>query len=439
MKKYLLYTIFAIALISSCKKGINPAPGERPEERTSATLNNYNATLTGSANGWKALLFPQGGGVYLFSMKFNTNDRVSMLSDINNASSATSLESTYRLRQQTSPSLLFDTYSYIHLLTDPDPSANGGVAGSGYKSDFEFYFDGMSGDTLKLVGNKLGSKLLLVKASSVADYNNFTKGTQDVLGKLAQLRTYFKRVTIGGVDCEVKVDAINKQLIFTYIDGGKLKSVIGSFYVNGTSIVFLTPFTIGTTTVNEFKAVTFDVNTFTLAGTVNGVSFSVKEAITPLQYDVNAASRWYAQMPVNFNTCWVSDKAFHANGVDDFCNFRAVPNYTTLWYAAKNVFGGTNDGMITFTTGLAAPYTFSVTPPTFTNGIARFTLFGSTGTFTGTAPIALAMASARNIMYGGAVNGAYQDWYIIPTSADGTKYDMVRVSDAQAWISWRPR
>ncbi|WP_025144074.1 DUF4302 domain-containing protein [Pedobacter jeongneungensis] len=439
MKKYILYALLSVALFNSCKKGIDPGPGERPEERTEAALTSYKDALTGNTNGWKALLFPSGGGVYLFSMKFGTNDRVNMISDFTTAAASTSAESGYRLRLQQAPTLLFDTYSYIHLLADPDPSVAGGQAGNGYKSDFEFYFDKTSGDTIKLIGNRLGSKLFLVKAKTAAEYDAFPKGTNDVLSKLAQLRTYFKRTTIGGVECEVKVDPTNKQLIFTYYVNGAAVVVTGAFYVDGTTMVFLNPITIGTATISQIKDTSFDATNRVFAGTINGTAFSLNEAIAPLKFDATAAQKWYNQKALNFNDCWVSDKAFHANGVDDFCNFRSVPGYTNLWYAGASVFGGANDGLIAFTTGLVAPYAFSVTPVTVVSGIARFTLVSSAGTFTGTAPLAVSMTAARALLYGGATAGSSQDWYLISTSPDGTRYDMVRKSDAQAWISWRPR
>lgn len=443
MKKYIIYAILSIALFNSCKKGIDPAPGDRPEERVAAALSAYSTTLTGNTEGWKALLFPNGGGVYLFSMKFGTNDRVNMLSDISTTAASTSSESTYRLRLQQSPSLLFDTYSYIHLLADPDPAAAGGAAGNGYDSDFEFYFDKVSGDTIKLIGNRLGSKLWLVKAKTAAEYSAFPKGTNDVLDKLGQLKTYFKRTTIGGVDCEVKVDPINKQLIFTYYVNGVAVVVTGQFYVDGTTMVFVDPLTIGTAIVTQIKDVSLNATTRIFGGTINGAAFSLNEAIAPLKLDVTAAQKWYTQMNLNFNGTWVSDKAFHANGVDDFCNFKNVPNFSGLWYAGAAVFGGTGatEGIITFltTNGFASPYAFSKVPFTVNAGIARFTLNANSGSYTGTTPIISAMTAARNILYGGATVGSFEDWYLIPTSTDGVHYDMVRKSDAQAWISWRPR
>lgn len=441
MKKYLIYTLLALTLFTSCKKSNDVPAGEKPEARVAATLATYSALLTNNTTGWKATLFAHGGITYLFSMKFSTSNRVTMLSDLSTAYSTTSLESSYRLRQQQGPSLLFDTYTYIHVVADPDPTVNGGKAGSGSNSDFEFTFDSVVGDTIKLVGNKLGSKLTLVKASSAADYNAYTTGTQDILSKFSQLKTYFKRTTIGTTECEVRIDAINKTMAFSYLVNGALVTVSTGFYIDGSSntMNFVTPVTIAGTKVTSVKGLTFDATNVVFGGTVNGAPFQLKQAIAPLLIDLNAAQRWYDQIMKNPNTCWVSDNAFHNNGIDDYCGFRKVPSYTSFWYAGSTVFSGAGEGIITFTTGLAAPYAFTKTPFTVTNGIGRFTLLSSSSGFTGTTPIALAMTSARAIMYGGATVNSFADWYFIPTATDGVHYDMVRASDALAWISWRQR
>jgi hypothetical protein len=440
MKKYLLYTmLLALTAISACKKGIDPPAGQRPEERVSTTTTAYSNSLTGNTNGWKAFLYPYGGGVYLFSMKFTAANRVTMLSDISTATSTTSLESSFKIKQQLQPSLLFDTYSYIHQLSDPDPTVAGGAAGAGLNSDFEFYFDSMSaaGDTIKLVGNRLGSKLVLVKIANTTDYGTFTTGTADIVTKAAQLRTYWERATIGTTDCEINLNTTAKKISITYLVNGNPTTVSSLFYIDGSTLTLtlLTPVTVAGTVVSTIKSITLDATNRVLNGTLNGAAFALRESITPLKFDPTAAQKWYTQMPLNFNNCWISEKGYHY-GVDDFCNFRNIPGFTSFWFAGASVLGA--DGIIVFTTGLASPYVQSSTAITPAN-LARFTILANVGTFTGTGAQAMAMTAARNIMYGGATAGSSADWYLVPTAADGVHYDMVRASDAQAWISWHPR
>jgi len=436
MKKHLLYLFLFTVALGSCKKDKTEPIIGNVDERLSATLVGYQAQLIGAQFGWKGYLLTDNETPATFLFNFNDKNRITMAADYR----TTPAESSYRLKALQRPTLLFDSYSTLHLIADPTSSVFGGATAAGYYSDFEFAFLSSSADTIKLEGTFNKSKLVLIRSKSAAESASVFTAVQDINNVASKLRTYFKRATIGGVECEVKLDGAAQILSFSYlVDGTTLKTVSSNFYVSGTTINLYTPLVIGTTTVTQLSGISYDTASGFINASVGGAPIQIKEAITPLKFDAGAAQRWYNQKVVNFNNCWVSDRAFHANGVDDFCNFKNVPNFQNLWYAGTTVFGGANDGMIAFTTGLAAPYTFSVTPVTVINGIARFTLVSSTGTFTGTAPLAVSMTAARALLYGGATAGSSQDWYLIPTSDDGKRYDMVRVSDAQAWISWRPR
>lgn len=445
MKKYIYPAYLLLLLITSlsaCKKNDPDYFGKTPTERSTEALSKYQAQLTGATNGWRAILYPNGGGVYLFSIKFGADNKVSMLSDIDAETSTTSNESAYSIKQLQAPSLVFDTYSYIHLLSDPDPNVLGGNSGAGYSSDFEFSFDKMSGDTVTLIGNKNGSKLTLVKAATAAEYTSFTTGTTAVFTTLSALRTYFKRVTIGTIACELNIDKGNKILSLSYLDGStNLKTVSSAFYIDGStnSIVLSTPLLVDKTSITTMEKITGDATNHTVNLTINNSAIQIKEAMAPLKLDITAPKRWHDQMNLNFNGTWVSTPAFHF-GVDDYCNFSNVPGYSGLWYAGPGVFGGTSEGVISFVNNqLVTPYalTSSFTYPE--PGVGRFTLLGSSSGFTASTPLALAMKAARGLLYKGAVAGSSEDWYFIQTNPAGTAYDMVRVSDAQVWISWRPR
>ena len=420
---------------SSCKKeSTAPIMGD-VDERLSDTLASYQAQLIDAEFGWKGYLLTDNETPATFLFKFSDKNRTIMSADYK----TDEVESSYRLKALQRPTLMFDSYSTLHLIADPTSSVFGGATANGYFSDFEYAFLSASADTIKLEGTFNKSKLILIKSKSEAESNTVFTSIEEISNVASKLKTYFKRTTIGGLECEVKLDGAAQILAFSYLDGEVVKTVKSNYYVSGHDIALHSPLIIGQATVTKLIGVSFDASTGFINASVNGTAIQIKEAISPLKMDMGAAQRWYNQKAINFNDCWVSDYAFHANGVDDFCKFRSVPNFQTLWYAGASVFGGPNDGMITFTTGLAAPYTFSGTPIQINNGKARFTLLSSAGTFTGTTPIALAMSAARTILYGGAINGSSEEWYLIPTSDDGKRYDMVRVSDAQAWISWRPR
>src|SRR5690606_20960412 len=152
--------------LSSCQNDDDTlSAGERPDERLKALLTEYKTTLVGAPCGWKAVLYPSGGAAYSFLFVFTENDRVTMYADINATTASVPMESSYRLKAMQRPTLLFDTYSYIHILADPDPSKSGGITGAGKISDFSFSFDTLTQNSIELVGSFNGSRLVLEEAT----------------------------------------------------------------------------------------------------------------------------------------------------------------------------------------------------------------------------------------------------------------------------------
>src|SRR3954462_6987621 len=118
MKYVLGYSIIFLGLCLSCKQQ-DDLVSPRPEQKSAKALSAYNEQLTKSTYGWKAFLFPGVGGGYSFLMEFSNKGRVIMTSDINSTTASRPYESSYRLDAEQRPSLIFDTYSYLHLLSDP--------------------------------------------------------------------------------------------------------------------------------------------------------------------------------------------------------------------------------------------------------------------------------------------------------------------------------
>lgn len=163
MKRNLLYIAFILAA-SACQQDDEVLMG-RPEERMEKLLQEYKQQLLSSPHGWKGFIFPGLGGGYSFLFDFTAEGRVSMMADINSDCADKPYESSFRLEAVQRPSLLFDTYSYLHILSDPDPDTIGGAVGQGLLSDFEFAFESVNGDTIRLKGNQNDTPLILIKAS----------------------------------------------------------------------------------------------------------------------------------------------------------------------------------------------------------------------------------------------------------------------------------
>jgi hypothetical protein len=448
MRKYTGFFILAtLLLVQACKKDDKYAFNESPNARVTASLAGYQKILTDATTGWLGVLYPAGDTTkaYSFYFKFDAQNRVTMLSDFTDSFATKKRESSYRMKALQTPALIFDTYSYLHVLADPNPvsSGNGGSVGEGLNSDFEFALDSATtnANAITMIGRQHNSIMKLTKLTAAqaatVDASGFSKA--QLFTNVNKLLTYFKRVTLNGVVYEVLANTVSRVIFFSYLDGsGNLVKIKAPYYYGVDGVYFSNPVTLGTSKISAFTDMDWDPVNLTLGFKINGTTtVKIDEAIAPLKLDKTAAQAWLTQMAVNFNGCWVSDNAYHVNGVDDYCKFKNITNFQNLWYAGPAVFGGTAEGLIAFTGALAAPYCGSKV--TIIDGIARFTLVGSAGTFTGTGAPAVAMSAARLITYNGTTANSFQDWYLIPTTDDGLRYDMVRFTDAKAWISWRPR
>lgn len=185
MKKYYNYMCLAILVFSvfACNKNNEYLliDNEKPEARVAEQLAYYKKTILESTDGWMAYVFPAGTatfprGGYTFYMKFNEAGRVEMYSDYSAAYISAKKESAYSVQITGRPSLNFDTYNYIHILADPSSTVNGGEAGRGYYSDFEFGFKNIYPDSVVFEGNLYKSKMLLKKATA-ADVQSFVQNT----------------------------------------------------------------------------------------------------------------------------------------------------------------------------------------------------------------------------------------------------------------------
>lgn len=322
MKKTLLYFFSAVLFFSACKKDDDSVFEKSPDERLTEKLASYQSLLTAAENGWKGFIYPKSGGVYSFYFKFNDANRVNMLSSFDSASAVTLTESSYRLKALQQPSLLFDTYSYLHVLADPDASVNGGPDGSGFvngiglQSDFEFYFDSSSADTINLVGRFHGSKATLIKATAeeAAGFANGQLANGFLLNKLL---TYFKRLTIGSERSDFNINPSARTLSLVDATGNLLDTLLTTrYYMTFGGIGFIKPLVAGNQIITGFSNINYNPSNQTISCTVNNTAASITTVIIPLKADVNAPRRWW-----NFKAAtedyWVSISGFHVNGVDN--------------------------------------------------------------------------------------------------------------------------
>lgn len=432
--KYLSYLLlFLLAGLWSCSDD-NDVFEQTADERVNAALADYQKQLSGAQYGWKGIIYPGGGGVYSFYFKFNDQNRVVMYSDFAAESASTPKESSYRLKAMQTPSLIFDTYSYLHVLADPDGSINGGNYGDGLKSDYEFSFseDSLNTGNLILTGTKNQSKLILIKATQeeATAYGNGGMAKSLLFNNISKYLYYFKRFTAGGVTYEILVNQNDRKITLNWLTGTTANTFTTDYYYGSTGISFLTPFVNGSTTINGLNDITWDASNTIIGLTVAGTKTTIVDNPKPLRVDLTAARRWY-QSAVAADSYWFSYDGFHVNGVDDAfkvntLTYQGSPYYYYFYWPA---FGSNYDAFgPAFVTdnSLALYYADAPRTPTFaTDGRIVFVASGTLGTgYPTDGPV----ISSKTYLYDTS------GFYIIQLSDNA--YDMVSAKDGKGWINW---
>lgn len=438
MKRALSYFLLALLAFTSCRKDNNDSvfPGTT-DERINKTLAEYQSALAGSPYGWNARLTTAAGSVYNFHFSFNDANRVLMFSDIDTLTASERKESSFRLKALQQPALIFDTYSYLHILADPDGSVNGGIYGEGLQSDFEFSLDSLAADSIKLTGRFKGSKMILKKATQ-QDLETWQNGHWknvllfEDLG--ARILNYFKRLSYGGEEYEIQVNMAERTVTFTWADGaGAAHQHTTGYIVNSTGVQLATPLTNGANTISSFSDLNWNAGTSAFALKVNGTTAStIAGAIAPVVNDLEAPQRWWLYMAQQ-DSYWATLNGFHVNGVDDAFKLHGIPNFRFMifWPRYGNAGGGVMYDLAGWVHNLnGAPtimYGAAFEPPVFTaNGRVIFTWLGVLGDV----PAAAQLPFQNTALQMEDEEG----YYLVQTSA--RSYDMVSARDAKAWITW---
>ncbi len=427
MKKFLAIIVSATLLFSACNKYEDRAFSESPDVRLNKALADYQSKLVAAPYGWKTIIVTDSGKAssFFFYFKFNNENRVSMLSEFD----MTLEESSYRLKATQRPALIFDTYSKLHILSDPDPDVAGGEIGEGFKADFEFEFESASADTIKLTGVTFGTKALMIRATEAEEqsYINDADKIYD-FENINKIETYFKRATIGGVEYEVNASIDNKIAIFTWQDGG------GAYKTHKTNFVFVPsgillqdPVVNGSTTISSFSDANWDAGTKTFTATINGVATTFVMADKPMVVDLTAGRRWW-EFPLADDGYWASWDMFYLNGVRDGYNVNNLSGYY-YWLIWPNYEPGTYDLFAPVFEdgfgGLTLRYGATTNLPNFgADGITKFPVRGNLGTYPASGPARLTRTQFISP----------DGYYFVQISE--TAYDMVSAKDARAWVYW---
>lgn len=228
MNRYLFF--FIIVLFIGCDKTEDNIFTQTPDERLKATADEYREALFSAPNGWFLAVDTKKDGAYRLWMSFEENERVGMLSDMDatfskaGETSVVPCISSWRLKALLAPSLIFDTYSYLHILADPQGANNGGSNSEGLISDFEFRIVDTDNGGINLIGNYNGRLARMDRATPeeaekvvqgglkkvIEHHDEFLNSnkfpTVEVDGKRYLMRPNFRKTEFAYVDEEGGID-----------------------------------------------------------------------------------------------------------------------------------------------------------------------------------------------------------------------------------------
>ena len=465
MKHYLIIFFCLVALISGCTKETDTVFSETPDQRLEKTLTEFETKLIGGQYGWIGVLEPKSGTPYYFYFIFKPGNRTSMLADFNLNTATVLKESSYRLKALQQPTLIFDTYSYIHMLADPDPAVMRGTAGKGFYSDFEFAYDPTiaKADTITLFGRFNGAKLTMVRATKEQGDNFLSGGLAKAFDfhKISALKdytftgnlrswnvggeifNYWKRFTIGGTTYEVdegSFDPLSKTITFSWYTGNQKNSFTTPYHFAAGAVILDKPFTAGSTVVTQFTNITWNDTNKSLTVNINGspTTTTFAGATAPLKYDTTTFTSFRNE---GLTSYWISDYGFQNNGVYnkfglDTLTVNNAAGKNTFYFAVYFPQYGANYDLFApiylnpAQTGITLFYGYAAVnnnpaSPIVKDGIANFNFGGTIGS---------GMPSTGG--WGGTLSlfRANTGYYFVKLPGGG--YDQISVSDSKSWISW---
>lgn len=167
MRKYIsiLILLASAAVHTACNES-TVTMDDSVDVRVDSAMKGYQAQLAGAEFGWFADI-ETSKGFYRFWMDFADNNMVTMFTDNLDYPELNGIPrtSTYMFHAYQRPVLTFDTYNYLHIISDPNDAISGGTGNLGLKTDFEFEIDEVTDDVFTMTGRINRIKATLTRAT----------------------------------------------------------------------------------------------------------------------------------------------------------------------------------------------------------------------------------------------------------------------------------
>ncbi len=251
MKNKIILFIILSAAFSCNKSKVEPLFDQSTSVRTSKAINDYKTQLSKPQFGWKGAYYPNGAadGGYSFYLKFDIYGNLTMYSDVAGLSADQAFETTYQMKAFQKPTLIFDSYSYLHELVNPD--YNGGT---GQFADLELTITEATDQKITLKGIANNTELILTTLSN-ADFESVKKGgLKDILKNTIDIISSDKYSVINfasGEKADVFIDLNTKKITIYFITNNKVTTKEAAFITTPTGLQLRTPISIFGTSIQE--------------------------------------------------------------------------------------------------------------------------------------------------------------------------------------------
>ncbi|MCS4226983.1 DUF4302 domain-containing protein [Sphingobacterium sp. BIGb0165] len=428
MKYIYYYLVVLIMFIQSCQSN-KDFDGLRPDERLNKQLATYYDQLASAENGWIAYLFPDAGGGYTFKFYFDRDNRIRMYADYDATTASVAKESSYRLRAAQIPSLYFDTYSYIHMLADPDPQISGGDAGKGRYSDFEFSIVSASADSIRMIGNLNKSELLLVRAKATQGENFIQQVyafNQQKLADFDRFVYYYNKLTVGDHTFQFTLNRDLKTVSFRGTGAIDSITFFTEYATTANGIRFRAPLNVGGQQFDAMQDFNLNIAAGTGEFTLGTVHAKLNNQASVLTRQPQDATSMYM---VKYQ--YFSATGFFMAGQTDVHKLQDIPGYAGIRFIPLRYVDGTDVFYLFYNNGQ-----YYIGPAFKTQidaqGIMRFTNFiGFDGNSSGT--ITQDIADRITAFTRSALDP--QGFYVYRTGRTG--YDLVSIKDSRVWLRFR--
>lgn len=265
-KNIFIYFLLAlpIVLMTSCLKDQEDVFDKSASARTAEYLATAKKVLTSADNGWVLNYYPdrnQSYGGFPYILKFDEENvearyiyGYSETGD-NGEEINTPITTTYALKNEDGPVIMFDTYNeYTHLFATPSGSSGAGGY-EAYDGDFIFVIMNISEDEniVTLKGSRSGNIMYMYRNTMSADeYLNKAR----TISESIELSTYKKD------DLSMVLDMDDQQASITMGE----ETVDVAYIVTDKGIKLYEPVTVGEYTLDEFV---YDVANFTMISTAD--------------------------------------------------------------------------------------------------------------------------------------------------------------------------